>query len=453
MLRQFYRLLATFGRDRSGNVAITFALATLPLVGTVGAAVDYTQAHRVKAALQSALDSAALMLSRDATTLSSFELNTKAKNYVQAMLNQPQAKDITVTAAYTTDGGSKVVVNGSASVPTAFMGIIGVNNVTISGSSTAAWGTTRLRVALVLDNTGSMDSDGKMTALKTATKDLLTQLKGAASVDGDVYVSIIPFAKDVNIGATNYSASYIDWTDWNSANKTCSGWLWNGTCYGGSWVTANHNTWNGCVTDRGPSGASPGTSTWDQIVTAPDGTTNSLWPAEQHNACPAPMMGLTTNWTNLNSLVDQMQPRGATNQPIGLVWGWQSLVGGGPLTAPAKDSNYTYSDIIILMSDGLNTKDRWYGDGSNVSTAVDGRMYLSSTGAGTCANIKASGVTIYTIQVNTSGDPTSTLLQNCAGSKDKMVDPSKFFIVTSASGIGTVFKQIGIGLTQLRVAK
>ncbi|MBS0249055.1 MAG: VWA domain-containing protein, partial [Proteobacteria bacterium] len=337
-------------------------------------------------------------------------------------------------------------------VPTVFMGIVGINNVTVSGSSTAAWGTTRLRVALVLDNTGSMADAGKMTALKSATKDLLAQLKGAASVNGDVYVSIVPFAKDVNIGATNYNASYLDWTDWNANNRTCSGWQWNGNCWG-SWVTANHNTWNGCITDRGPSGSGPGSSTWDQVVTAPDGTTNSKWPTEQYGACPAAMLGLTYDWTALNSLVDQMQPNGSTNQPIGLVWGWQSLVGGGPLTAPAKDSNYNYSDIIILMSDGLNTQDRWYGNGSSISTSVDGRMYVSSTGAGTCANIKSSGVTIYTIQVNTSGDPTSTLLQNCAGSKDKMSDTSKFFIVTSASGIGTVFKQIGTGLTQLRVAK
>ena len=60
---------------------------------------------------------------------------------------------------------------------------------------------TRLRVALVLDNTGSMADDGKMTALKTATKNLLTQLKSAAVNNGDVYVSIIPFSKDVNVGA------------------------------------------------------------------------------------------------------------------------------------------------------------------------------------------------------------------------------------------------------------
>ena len=76
------------------------------------------------------------------------------------------------------------------------------------------------------------------------------------------------------------------------------------------------------------------------------------------------------------------------------------------------DSNYKYQQIIILLSDGLNTQDRWY---SSASTSVDHRMY-DTNGTGTCANIKAAGVTIYTIQVNTGGDPTSTLLQNCASS-------------------------------------
>jgi Flp pilus assembly protein TadG len=452
------RSIASFRRDRGGNVAITFALATLPIIGSVGYAVDYSHANNVKAALQAALDSTALMLARDATSVSGSDLNVKALNYFTALFNRPEAKNITISATYTTEGGSKVVVDGSASVPTTFLGIIGYNNLTVAGSSTTAWGSTRLRVALALDNTGSMAYDGKMTALKSATKSLLTQLKNAASQNGDVYVSIIPFAKDVNVGSSNYNANWIDWTDWDNDNQICSGggwgWGWGGGWGGGSCSPANHNTWNGCVTDRGTSSAPGSTEGYDQKVDAPSTSiAASLFPAEQYSACPVAMKGLTYDWTALDSLVDSMRSSGATNQPIGLVWAWQSLVGGGPLTVPAKDSNYEYSDIIILMSDGLNTQDRWYGNGSNTSTAVDNRMYQTGNGAGTCANIKASGVTIYTIHVNTDGDPTSTLLQNCAGSKNKMYDVSKFFTVTSAGGIATVFNQIGTSLTQLRVAK
>jgi hypothetical protein len=75
-------------------------------------------------------------------------------------------------------------------------------------------------------------------------------------------------------------------------------------------------------------------------------------------------------------------------------------------------------------------------------------MYdASNSGAGTCANIKATGVTIYTVHVNTDGDPMSTLLQNCA------TDANKFWMITSANDLGTVFNTIGTDITKLRVAK
>jgi hypothetical protein len=132
-----------------------------------------------------------------------------------------------------------------------------------------------------------------------------------------------------------------------------------------------------------------------------------------------------------------MSPAGTTNQAIGLAWAWLSLVGGGPLTVPAKNPAYKYQDIIILLTDGLNTHDRWYDDAS----LIDARQQI------VCRNIKAAGITLYTIQVNTGGDPTSTLLRNCASS------PDKFFLLTSANGIITVFNQIATALSNLRLAK
>jgi Flp pilus assembly protein TadG len=452
-LSTIQNLLRRFSTARSGNVAITFAIATLPIVGGVGAAVDYSHANSVKVALQAALDSTALMLSKEAANDTSTTLQANAVKYFNAMFTRPEGTNLAVTASYTTSGGSAVVVNGQVDVPTVFMGIMGYRKITVSGSSTAKWGSQRLRVALALDNTGSMADDGKMTALKAATKALLAQLKAAAGTNGDVYVSIVPFSKDVNVGSNNYNGNWIDWDDWEAANGS---WQYTTSCSSGysrrgysrcsgswTWVAASHSTWNGCITDRDQS--------YDQTVTAPiasdanlpSGQASTLFPAEQYSNCPAAMMGLSYDWTSMNSLVDSMYPNGNTNQPIGLVWAWQSLVGGGPLTAPAKDSNYTYQDIIILMSDGLNTADRWYSQ----QTPVDNRMYNTGNGSGTCANIKAAGVTIYTIHVNTGGDPMSTLLQNCAS------DSSKFWMITNANDLNTVFNKIGTNLTQLRVAK
>ena len=70
--------LREFRAANSANVTVTFALATIPMVGAVGAAVDYSHANSVKAAMQAAADSTALLLSKDAATLTTSALNTKA---------------------------------------------------------------------------------------------------------------------------------------------------------------------------------------------------------------------------------------------------------------------------------------------------------------------------------------------------------------------------------------
>jgi hypothetical protein len=62
------------------------------------------------------------------------------------------------------------------------------------------------------------------------------------------------------------------------------------------------------------------------------------------------------------------------------------------LDAPAKDCNYTYRDAITLLSDGLNTQDRWYTDAASIDT----RQQIL------CKNAKDPRITVYTIQVNTS---------------------------------------------------
>src|SRR6478735_10609289 len=96
-LSKFFQLLRSFRRDARGNIAVTFGLAAIPLIGFVGAAVDYTRANNARSAMQAALDSTALMLSKDAATLSKSALNTKATNYFNAMYNHPEATGVTIS--------------------------------------------------------------------------------------------------------------------------------------------------------------------------------------------------------------------------------------------------------------------------------------------------------------------------------------------------------------------
>jgi hypothetical protein len=166
-------------------------------------------------------------------------------------------------------------------------------------------------------------------------------------------------------------------------------------------------------------------------------------------------MALSYSWTTLNSKIDAMTPNGGTNQAIGLQWGYQSLT-AAPFTIPPMDANYKYQKVIILLTDGLNTQDRWYGNGSTQSPQVDARQKIL------CDNVNAAGITLYTVQVNTDGEATSALLQSCAGTGSDPTqtpnpkvypDSNKFFLLTSSDAIITTFQQIGTDLSFLRVAK
>ena len=103
-----------------------------------------------------------------------------------------------------------------------------------------------------------------------------------------------------------------------------------------------------------------------------------------------------------------------------------------PFTVPAKDPNYQYKEI--LLSDGLNTQDRWYSSASPIDT----RQQTA------CTNVKAAGITIYTVMVM-SGN--SSVLQSCAS------DATKYFALTDAHSIITTFDTIGTSLSKLHLSK
>ncbi len=184
--------LFRFCQDRRGGVAPMFAIALIPVFGLVGAAVDYSRANSIRAGMQSAIDATSLAMAKLAPTLTQAELQQKTNDYFKAMFSHPEAKNLVLTPTYTTAGGSQLVISVSGSMDTSFMKLMGFSSLNIGSTSTVKWGNSRLRVALALDNTGSMNDDGKMAALKTATNSLLTQLKNAATNSADVYVSIIP---------------------------------------------------------------------------------------------------------------------------------------------------------------------------------------------------------------------------------------------------------------------
>ena len=62
-------LFQRFLEDRSASVMPLLALSAIPVVGLIGASVDYSRAAAIQATLQAAADSTSLALAKTASTL------------------------------------------------------------------------------------------------------------------------------------------------------------------------------------------------------------------------------------------------------------------------------------------------------------------------------------------------------------------------------------------------
>ena len=443
--------LRAFGQSRHANVAVIFALSLVPMAVAAGAGLDLSRAMIVRARLASALDSAGLALG-GSQGLSESQLTALAQSYFNANLRLDSSYG-TPSALSVVKSNGEVKLNASVDMPTTLMNVVGIKMLPVSFTSTIVWGQTKLWVSLVLDNTGSMsetDSSGtsKISALKTASHNLLNMLQNASATAGDVKVSIVPFNRDVNIGSSNYNASWLDWTEWDKANgrQNCGyggghgGYDGNGYGYfshgnhnnngqGCTWTPNDHSTWNGCIMDR--------TQDYDTLNTTPDpANPDTLFPTDQYSSCPVELMGLSYDWSALSNKIDAMYATGNTNQTIGFVWGWQTLTDGDPMNAGTLPDDT--QRVIILLSDGVNTQNRW----TSSQSKINAREVLA------CSNAKAAGITVYTIFVDLNGTSgSSSTLESCAS------DSTKYFDLTTSADVVNAFNTIGQQITNLRVAK
>src|SRR5688500_2123924 len=142
VLSSFRRLLRRFSASERGNVMLTFALAMVPIIGFVGAAVDYSRGNSAKAAMQAAVDSTALMLSREAENLNSTQLKTRASDIFKALLHRPEVTNIALTPTFTNPnaGTHKLHLAATGKVATSFTKVIGHQTMHIDVSSQVVWG-------------------------------------------------------------------------------------------------------------------------------------------------------------------------------------------------------------------------------------------------------------------------------------------------------------------------
>lgn len=457
---------------KSGNVALTFALAAVPVMAAVGSGIDYSNAVQMRSRLQAAADSGVLtvvsssksVLTATGNDNANGDVATIIKNSVDANVGLKNfAATPTIVATYKA-GVATADITGL--VQTHIMKMFGLPTITVHAHAAATVelppGVLPNEVALVLDTTASMADNGKIAGLKTAANALVDKLIPATSVQGMsatndkkaiTRISIVPFDQYVKVGVQYKGAKWLTNTDdvvttyppycantypnvvygpqysyqyncgTDGAVKTCTGWTSDVISYGAPVnvcypESKSTSSWYGCVGSRSP--------TLDLQDRVKD---SDPIPAMIGYDCSSPLVRLDSRNAPLKTAIANLTPYSETYIAPGLLWGWRTVSHDPPFAdGEAKKSAIKF---IILMTDGTNTHSPSYPGHGNGDVAVAEANMLA-----TCDAIKNDGITIYTVTYEVNNVASNDKLKACA------TDPSKYFDAQNSAALLSAFSSI-----------
>ncbi|MEI6557625.1 MAG: TadE/TadG family type IV pilus assembly protein [Rhodospirillaceae bacterium] len=443
-------LIFRLASDRRGVIAVIFALAAVPMILAAGFAVDLGQAYFVRSDLSRALDAATLAVAASSDT---------ATATLNARLAKTFAANYSHSAVAAATGPTMVINNNivtatvSAVVPMSLMAML-VPSITLTVTSVVNKNTSGVELVLALDTTGSMADHNKMTELKAAAHEMVATIFNGQSSATAAFVGIVPFTDTVNIGSAN--------TGFVSPAPSTYDW--------GKDSHGNALGWGGCI--EAP--ASP----YDQedafAITGgkwapyywPSGSSN-LWKTTRYGrtsytitssqgpnvgCVSTPITPLTNQRAPLDAAIDALSPSGSTHINVGMAWAWYTISPGAPFTQASPYDSTLFKKYVVLMTDGDNTFQTFgaYGtlsDGrlgtTSQSTAV---ARLNSRLQAVCDNMKAQGITIFTVALEVSSQTSRDLLSYCA------TPPGRYFEAQS-SDLAAVFSSIGGQISKVRIAQ
>lgn len=472
MLQRYQHILSMltgairrFKKESRAGMATMVAIGAVPLVGFTGLAVDSTRGYMLRSQLVYALDSAGLAGGKELfsnnlnVTVDRFFAANFPDGYMDASVNGPtftvddQAETLTVTA--------------SATIPTTFMQVLGVGDLTVSATTIVQRSIRGMELSLVMDNTGSMRSGGKMTTMKASAMELVGILYGDQQQIDDFFVSLVPYSVAVNVGPgrTNWLNGTYDPTAYEDVGTE----------------------WSGCVEARATpldlDDTPPSGGFWPAFFYPTD--TDNIYPDVDENngsqnngtgpnlGCGPAITSLTPARSTIEAGIQEMQPwhRGGTMGNLGLAWGWRVLSpqwrgqwgGDTPATMPLDYDEPLIDKVIVMLTDGNN---QWYDhppagpDGSDygaygrrgwgvlgTTDEGDALAEVNARMATTCELMKAEGIKIFTITFKVNSSSTRTLYENCATS------PDFYFNSPTNDDLTQTFRAIGTELSNLRIAQ
>ncbi|WP_413874359.1 pilus assembly protein TadG-related protein [Albidovulum sp.] len=358
--------LGRFRREEEGSLIIFGLFAFVMMLLLAGVSLDLMRFEERRTTLQNTIDRASLAAADLQQTLDPKDV---VKDYfAKAGLTPPADENIIVTQGMLSDY-RKVEIKVSEQMPTWFMALVGVKTLSTPAASTAEESVGQIEISLILDISGSMNSNNRLKNLKPAAKSFVDQIFDSAEAD-KVSISIIPYATQVAI--SDDLASYFN-------------------------MTAEH-TYSNCIEfnpsagDFDTTAVSFGFGASDRVYQR-NGHFDPFYKASPPSLTNCPpeterqVLPFSGDRDQLKTYINNLTAEGNTSIDIGMKWGaalldpsMQPVVDGmiddNLIPATFSDRPYAFNDpdalkIIVLMTDGENTTEYRLRNNTTSSTYYD----------------------------------------------------------------------------------
>ncbi|WP_413870601.1 pilus assembly protein TadG-related protein [Albidovulum sp.] len=342
--------LRRFRREEEGSLIIFGLFAFVMMLLLAGVSLDLMRFEERRTTLQNTIDRAALAAADLRQTLAPKEV---VKDYFKkAGLTPPADGDIIVTQGTLSDY-RKVEIKVSENMPTWFMALVGVKTLSTPAASTAEESVGQIEISLILDISGSMNSNNRLKNLKPAAKSFVDQIFDSTE-PGKVSISIIPYATQVAM--SNDLTSYFNITNEHGYSN----------CVEFESSKGDFNTTAVSLDKSSGARVYQRNGHFDPFYKASPPTLTNCAAATNRQILP-----FSGNRSQLKTYIDNLTAEGNTSIDIGLKWGAALLdpsmqpvvtgmIGSGKLPGAAAGRPFAFDDsdalkIIVLMTDGENT--------------------------------------------------------------------------------------------------
>ncbi len=340
--------LRKFRTDESGNLIIFGVYIWVLIFMVAGIGIDLMRVERDRTALQYTLDRAVLAAADLDQTLD-------PQGVVEDYFEKAGMSSYLASVSVSEGLGYRIVsAEAETEVDTQFMHMNGVETLSAPASGTAEESIGGVEVSLVLDVSGSMNSNSRLTNLKTAAKNFIDEMT-ANSEDGKLSISIVPYATQVSVPDSIFDQlsateehSYSNCINFESSHfyttEISTSYEYERTMHFDPWG------------DRDGRDDDPKELVRDPVC---------------EDSAAREILPLQKNATTLKAYIDDFWADGNTSLDVGMKWGtWlldptaqgvvDQLIADGVVDSDFEDRPHGYDDgetlkVIVLMSDGQNT--------------------------------------------------------------------------------------------------